>query len=557
MNQSVNYDFDALSRQLKDRFAADKGSVPDVSFVRQQVECFLSQARSLGDLETISRKIVEHVGVDRLLPECYARFQPLVTESMVFLLQQLPEKRLARKIVDQLLLTPDVLHGQRLLVLINDMPTLQKLGQIICRKPGLAPEFKKALIDLEDNVNTVRYADLLVTIEQVTKAANRRFVFQIENEILAEATVCAVVAAQLYDKRKKKVLQSVLKVIKPDVRQNLSSELALFRRLADFLDHNRYRWGLGDFQFKDTLDQVQWLLENEINLAIEQANLKTAGRYYPKRTRLVIPNVMPCSTPSITVMSRVDGRKITDVEGLDARQRHRLAATLAETCILRPLKDFGDVTIFHGDPHAGNIAYTMDKSKPRIIFYDWGMMGRLDRFERFALAVMAIGVLARSPKIVMFAAEIISQKRIVIDEDASAALQATVHKILKTRSRWTGNIISDINRLVGEFTYYGLKFPTNLLMFQKAMITLEGVLADIDPTFDDDQLIWVALGSQMRNLGQPRYYWGFYKECLTLGIYSTTKLLKLHWLITKLAIEMGLTTLGTPLRPSRSESVKN
>ena len=72
------------------------------------------------------------------------------------------------------------------------------------RTPGLASEFKQALIDLEDNVDSVRYSDILTTIKKETEAASRRFVFQIEKEILAEATVCAVVAANIYDKRKKK-----------------------------------------------------------------------------------------------------------------------------------------------------------------------------------------------------------------------------------------------------------------------------------------------------------------------------------------------------------------
>lgn len=534
----MEYDLQKLAEQLSSQYPPTIGFAADRSEIHKQVVGILSLASSQGDLNGIARQIVEHVGLDRLLPECYAKFQPLVTESMVFLLQQLSLERLARKITEQLLLAPEASRGRRLCALISDMPSLQKLGQVICRSPGLAPGFKKALIKLEDHLDTVRYSDLLTTIEREIEASSGRYRFKVQQEILAEASVCAVVAADLSEKGKKAPQRVVLKVVKPRVRQNLAPELKLLGRLALFLDRNKIRWGLSDFKFKGTLDQVQWLLENEINLTLEQDNLLTAGRYYPKSAGLAIPEPLPCSTPSMTVMTRVQGRKITDVDGLDAAQRHQLAMALAETCILRPVKNLGDVTIFHGDPHAGNIAYILEKSKPRIIFYDWGMMGRLNRLERFSLAVMAIGVMAGSTPIVLLAADIISGGGIFFDAGKKADIHSAVQRILDGRQTWTKNVLTDINALIGEFTCHGVVFPTNLLMFEKAMITLKGVFADIDPEFYDGSLIWTALGIQLRDLCRPGYYWELYRELWTVGRYGAVGLFKFQRLLIKLAVTL-------------------
>ncbi|MDZ7596778.1 MAG: hypothetical protein U5J82_00410 [Desulfobacterales bacterium] len=55
-------------------------------------------------------------------------------------------------------------------------------------------------------------------------------------------------------------------------------------------------------------------------------------------------------------------------------------------------------------------------------------------------------------------------------------------------------ILSEIEHLFDHMSRLGIVFSTDLLMFQKAMVTLKGVLADIDPSFNrDDHLISAAI----------------------------------------------------------------
>ncbi len=547
----IQYRFDNLAQQVQKRFAPSNGSQPDLEPLYRQVEKVLSQARASGEMDGIARQVVEYVGADRILPRCHAKFQPLVTEGMIFLLTHLPEKRLTRKIADMLMLPVETSSGDRVCTLINDMPSLQKLGQVICRTQGLDPALKRALTRLENEVDTLTFEDLRVAIGKETDTPNGSHRFTVDAEILAEASVSAVVGAELYNSNKQPSQNVVLKMIKPKVRRHLGAELELLTRLAHFLERNKTQWGLGDFRFTDTFDQVSWLLTNEINLTNEQTNLKTAGRYYARSGKLSIPDRLSCSTPEMTVMTRVEGHKITDVEHLDAEKRRLLAAALAETCILRPVKDLGGATIFHGDPHAGNIAYTFEKGTPRLIFYDWGMLGRLNRRERYGIALMTMGVVAKSPRMVRLAAQLAAADKTSLEDARKADAHRAVKKILDQRRTWIGRLQDDINAVIGALSYNGAVFPTNLLMFQKAMITLKGVITDIDPGFNDDQLLWLALGSQMRDLCRPRYHWKVYNELMALGRYSTLQLMQFQWMLFNVSVELGLAGLYLTLPGGR------
>lgn len=135
-----------------------KGRKPTLPKMRERAMGLLKKARSGGVLEDLVRQVVLSTGIEKFLPQRYANYQPVVREGMVFMMSSMPLSRLAPKIVDQLLLPENASFGKRLFTLIQDMPTLQKLGQIICRSPGLEPAFKKELIDLEDNIQTLSYS---------------------------------------------------------------------------------------------------------------------------------------------------------------------------------------------------------------------------------------------------------------------------------------------------------------------------------------------------------------------------------------------------------------
>lgn len=500
----------------------------DRSKLLHEITEVLRQLESDGLLDEAIRQIVKFLGVDHLLPKNYAKFQPLLIEGMVFLLGRLPISRLAEKIADQIQLPVHSSKGHRICVLISDMPSLQKLGQVICRSPGLEPEFKQALIELEDQVKTISFDALVPYIKKEIETIDPEYRFELEECILAEASVCAVVGAKVRHK-KRGASEAVLKMVKPSVRDNLAQELELFDELAEFLDQNRSQWGLGQFQFRNTFKQVRWLLENEINLGVEQDNLLTARDYYKSFSDLVVPFRFPCSTPVMTVMSREKGYKITDVAHLNKLQKRRLVSALVNFCILRPIQDVGAVSLFHGDPHAGNIAYTFEGKNPRIVLYDWGMMGRLNRIERFSLLLIAFGIIFKSHVSILFGVDLITKRQILSEGGLESDLYDVVEEILIQRDGRIEGLLSSIEQLLEALSYQGIVFPDHFLMFEKTLITLKGVMAEIDPDFNrDDYLFWGALNCLYRDLFRFGFYRTVIKEACSSYRYGFKTLMEIQ-----------------------------
>ena len=500
------------------------GRKPAIAVMRKRAIGLLKTAKSRGTLEDTVRQVVSITGLEDLLPDCYAQFRSVVVEGIVFMISELPLTRLAEKVVDQARLNHTATLGQRLYALIKDMPSLQKLGQIICRTPGLDPQFKKALVDLEDNIKTVTYSQMRPLLIREIRSLGPKHSITPEKRILAEATVCAVVPADAGKDRGKTPLKVVLKAVKPAVKRNMSAELAMLDRLMEFLDMRQEAWGLGDFNFSGTLQQVRNLLENEVNLVSEQRNLDVVNAYYGSDATLAVPKRLAASTPKMTVMTRIDGTKITDVNHLPQKKRRRLASNLAKICILRPIQDMREESVFHGDPHAGNISYTFEGAQPRIIFYDWGMLGRLKRLERFTMALLTLGLIMGNRKLIFYTADIITRRQISTNKAMSHHIMGIIDEAITGQKNRVRGLLSSIEFLFKRFTYQGVLFSADLLMYEKALVTLKGVLADVDPTFNrDDYMIRAAMTTFLDDVVRLRLLkliirdaWSLYRHSLSV-----------------------------------------
>ncbi len=522
----------------------------DITQLSETVNGYLETADMQDNLEMMIRQFISLIGLEGLLPDQYARFQPAVNEGMLFILSHIPQARLVQKIVDQMMLPLDVSQGRRMCVLVQDFPSLQKLGQIICRSPGLDPEFKKSLVDLEDNTRTLSYENIEYLIENELKLMAPEFRIIPERHIMSEASVCTVIRASAYQAETEREYPVVLKLVKPSIRSNLSEELDLLNDLAKHLEHESKKLGLEGIAFKDIFNRVRHLLENEVNLSMEQENLDTARVFYYRDPAVTIPEKFNCSTPYMTVMSEVASTKITDTEHLSPKQKRMLVKAVARFCILKPLLDLDEENIFHGDPHAGNIGYWFDGSKPRIVMYDWGMMGKLGWIERFCLALWVTGIVAKSENTIYYAVDIVTKGQVSENWERSANIRAIIKRILSGRKNRYDGIVSVIEEMVEEFVRQGLDFPIDLLMYEKALITLKGVMNDTDAQFNrDDYILWAASQQLLKDLFYMRYQGIVAKKIL--GLYWKN-LIKL-WEVQKIVFRAWRSVVLHPFKFPLSE----
>lgn len=532
--------------------ASAAGNSP--SRLRKNLIPLLENMKSQGGLDPAARAMASAIGIDHFLPPQYEKFRPVLLDSLIFILSELPLKRLAEKIVEQAILPRNASPGERLCLLIKDMPTMQKLGQVVARSPGIEPAFKTALVDLEDNLHTIAYHSIQHKLRRELSKTEAGKAVITEKRILAEASVCAVIPCVAFRENEKQGVPAVLKVIKPAVQRNMRADMALWDRLIVFLDANKVSWGLRDFNFTATFNQVRWLIQNETDLQAEQSNLSFARRYYRSEPALTIPKLLPSATPRMTVMTREEGTKITCVDYLTPQQKRQLAELLTRTCILKPLQDLSEVSVFHGDPHAGNIAYSFRDGRPEIIFYDWAMMGRLTRMERFSMAMLTFGIVVGKPGIVYHAADIITKGQLSKDNAVSGRVTDFIQALVEDRKMGARGIFATIEELFEELTYEGITFSDNLMMFEKAMVTLKGVINDIDPDFDkNDYLAWTALLKFVNDLVSMRFHrvlleeiWSFYRS-------NIAALIEIQKTVFYILLKLGLTGLQLPLKSLRGQ----
>jgi hypothetical protein len=92
----------------------------------------------------------------------------------------------------------------------------------------------------------------------------------------------------------------VLKVLKPNVQEQLEEELEIWSDLAAFVDERRECDGLPLLRSTEIFQTVRELLANEVRLDLEQLHLEEAARFYADSDKIQIPVVLRYSTPRIT-----------------------------------------------------------------------------------------------------------------------------------------------------------------------------------------------------------------------------------------------------------------
>ena len=447
-------------------------------------------AEKMGDQafgQLVAQEVVKRTKPQHVIPMIYKRYQPIVKDGIEFFLSQVARHRLIEVVVNQLRLDPETSIQERLLELAKRFPTLHKLGQIIARNQNIDPVAKKWLVRLENGSYGTPAIGVLEIIDRNLKKTNSYEQVNVHPFLLSEASVAAVVPFDLSQTDPGKHYEGVLKVLKPGIKCHLNEELNILERTASFFERNRNRYEFKDFKFLDVFQEIRQRMVNEIDLAAEQSHLADVDRFYRDMEFIQIPQVLPFSTDSMTAMSYLEGPKITDAFKTKEERNH-CAALLFEALICEPLFSRFETSLFHGDPHAGNIiAINGSNSKRfRIGLLDWSLMGRLAKSDR----IITIRLLQA-----VFKSDLSSIRRAVKALDISAS---TYHSF---RSRKVRKLILQIIRsrdfihqplfkrtfiLLEQLADEGFVFSADLMLFRKAIFTLDGVIKDLMPAFDMD-----------------------------------------------------------------------
>jgi ubiquinone biosynthesis protein len=257
-------------------------------------------------------------------------------------------------------------------------PTFSKLGQILSTRPDLVPpEFIEELATLQDNVPPLTEEQVVRVMEQELGVPWEDVFETIEEQPLAAGTIAQVHRATLADHTK-----TVIKVQRPEAREQIEQDLALLEVFAEKVADRPGLRQVVDMQA--VFEHLSVSLHRELDFRQEAENIARMGEVIASFPRLRVPNVYTdYSTARLLVMQDIGGGPATSAP--EGEPRREAARQLLESFYKQILVD----GFFHADPHPGNLMWQPEEEV--LYFLDLGMIGEVgpDLREHMMLLLMA------------------------------------------------------------------------------------------------------------------------------------------------------------------------
>jgi predicted unusual protein kinase regulating ubiquinone biosynthesis (AarF/ABC1/UbiB family) len=399
-------------------------------------------------------------------------------------------------------------------------PSYVKLGQVLAGRPDLLPEnYRAALARLQDKVKPFSYQEVenIVETELGVRISKAFSVFG--TEPVAAASLGQVHRAALRDGR-----AVVVKVQRPDARNQITEDFEVLEEIATFLDNHT---AVGKrHRFVSILEEFRRTIRQELNYEREAQNLIALGRNLAEFPLIQVPQPIPdYYTRSVLTMEEVDGRKITELGPLG--QLELDGAPLAEELFRAYLKQVLVDGLFHADPHPGNVFVTSDG---RIALIDLGMVGHTTPAMQENLLKVLLAISEGNGETAAETAIRMSEKGA---EFNGAGFRRRITQLVTARQDQNltnmnvGRSVLEISVIAQE---NGLIVPSELILLGKTMLQLDEIGRVLYPEFDAN----ASIRRNVTELMTQRM-----RKSLTQGnIYSTL-------------LEMKDFTSGLPLRLSR------
>jgi ubiquinone biosynthesis protein len=427
---------------------------------------------------------------DMIPVKAQAFLYPIVHDSLLYFLDHLPEDRLLEKLVDIAYLPAGSGRSADLMAFVAKTPSLQKMGQILARNQALSPEYREALQQLENGIQTMTRDELTQFIADDMGRHNiPSNQVEFADTILAEGSVGAVIRATWTPPGSRDSREAICKVIKPYVLVDLPQELDVIDGLARYFTETHDFYRLGTLPLVEMFQEVKNALAKEIQVVDEQQNLVRARQYYKNNRSVVVPELFPISTNHVTFMQYISGEKITSAFEGDPAQRAVMARRLADVMTGDVIFASSKEPIFHGDPHAGNVYHVIgNPTDPyQIALLDWGLYGTFPREDRVALMELILGVQLKDVKRLHDNVGGLLAQGMPADPQQVQQIDAIIARVLQPGQKRTSFDALEglLVALIDEG--YATKFSLNL--FIKSRITIAGILTELDPALDQDKYL--------------------------------------------------------------------
>lgn len=353
-------------------------------------------------------------------------------------------------------------------------PTFVKLGQILAGRSDLiGPEWTKELERLHSHVPAVPWETLAPQLREDLGGEPSTVFARFDIEPLAAASIAQVHAARLHDGT-----EVVVKIRRPGIADRIEADLRLLARLAAAAESEIA--SLRPFRPQQLVREFARSIRRELDLSAECHHAERIARQLATLPSIVIPRVHWAFTHErVNVQDRLQGVPGDRLDGLTAEagfDRPLLARRGAQAVLTMMLQG----SVFHADPHPGNIFY-LDGNRLGLI--DFGMVGRLGERRRDELMQLLLGLVERRPHDVA---------EVLLDwagPGATTEVDALEDELDEFIDRYRDTPLAELElaRLLGDIAAllreHRLSLPSDLSLLIKAFISLDGIGRALDPGF--------------------------------------------------------------------------
>ena len=404
-------------------------------------------------------------------------------------------------------------------------PAYIKLGQVLSTRPDLLPKpYIEELVHLQDDVPPMSFDDVEKTIEEELHSRISKLFESFEAEPLGSASLGQVHAAVLRDGR-----DVVVKVQRPNLREQLSEDLEYFRELATFLTEHTSAGSRVDLV--GVVQQVERALADELDYRTEARNAAQFRLALATFPHILIPRVIDAyTTHRVLTTERIRGVKIGDIPAISRIDYD--FGILAEEFSHAYLQQITDSRHFHADPHPGNVFIVLPgrenprtpaeavaddrretvrpgatalvqsenearaaaieaapRDDPKLALIDFGMTAHLttamrDHVIRLLMAMAENNGDAAAETLVEIGQPPEDFDRPAYVRDVSALIAKHANQTVEETP--AGVVLYEMITIAFRA---GLKLPAELTLLAKALFNLDAVSRALDPNFNPTQSI--------------------------------------------------------------------
>lgn len=257
-----------------------------------------------------------------------------------------------------------------------------KVGQLLSIMANFLPsEFRAELEGLQDQVPPRRFAEIRARVEEEFSAPVDEVFADFHREPIASASL-----GQVHEAKTKDGTRVVVKVQHQDIDEIVRLDLKTIRRIMAIV-----QWFVPVQGLDAYYHQIKDLLRQELDFSAEADNIEKIAKNFTEDPRVLFPvPVRDLSTKRVLTTTFVEGKKLTDVAGLDAMgiDKKELANRLVRVYCQMIFVD----GVYHADPHPGNI---LVNAKGDIVLLDFGAVAELSQPMREGIPEFLEGVIRR------------------------------------------------------------------------------------------------------------------------------------------------------------------